>query len=404
MDNYIAGIRGEIIINNAKLASIEGQKDVHDSQVLFGEVKTKGRIIVLYRGGDAYYLNIIDPDTNVIVHAFDVANATGWAPRMYQRNEDTIRVMYTKNKEKVFYRDFVMSKALLNSEEEFLVAIKDNSAKYTKPQPFTLDKFMEHCFNVTGIDYRKDKYKEFASRNLLVEDTQQIQKVGDKYYLTAEVLVDKKLGGDCGGIACLMWSKDLNVWYLNNPLRMVEDYSDQTDHEISATYLNGTWHALTRYNKYTFGAPTGFRYYTSADGDNWKLHGLSPIPNAHGGIRHAIYKMKLLSSKPEGSSANKSSTEVAFILYQKIPNTSSFCEHDETSHMLRTELSLAYTTDFKTFKAVANISDRAQLHYPSMTMYQDMLYMCWSSARSGSNFISSIQWSSYNLGSVRIGN
>ena len=97
----IAAIRGETIINNAKLASIEGQQGVHDSQVLFGKIKNKNRLIVLYRGNGAYYLNIIDPNTSELIDSINVAKATGWAPRMYNKNQTTIRVIYTKNKTEV---------------------------------------------------------------------------------------------------------------------------------------------------------------------------------------------------------------------------------------------------------------------------------------------------------------
>ena len=396
----VASIRGEMIVNNAKLASVEGQIGVHDSHVLFGKVEGKNRLIVLYRGQGAYYLNIIDPNTSATVESLLVGKATGWAPRMYNKDGETIRIMYTKEMTAVYYRDFDMSTLTLGQEAAFKVAIKKNGGAYDAPVAFTLDRFLEHCANVTGIDYRSSDYDLFASRHLLVEDTQQLQVVDGRYYLTAEVLSDRMPDGDCGGIACLIWSEDLDVWYLNDPIRLVENLSDQRDHEVSATYLNGEWHALSRYNKCTFGAPTGFRYYTSVDGDQWTFHGLSTIPRSHGGIRHAIHRMNLFDAAPSGTTANKSEKEVAFILYQKIPDIYAYHEYDDSSHRLRTLLSLVYTTDFVTFHPVADIRDRGQLHYPSMTMYQDRLYMTWSSAIAGDNFVSSIQWSHYNLSSI----
>ena len=88
------------------------------------------------------------------------------------------------------------------------------------------------------------------------------------------------------------------------------------------------------------------------------------------------------------------------MLYQKIPKIHAQYEYDESSHKLRTKLGLVYTADFENWIQVADIEDRASLHYPSITVYHDRLYMCWSSGFPGTNFVSSIMWSSYNLGKL----
>ena len=63
-------------------------------------------------------------------------------------------------------------------------------------------------------------------------------------------------------------------------------------------------------------------------------------------------------------------------------------------------LGLCYTADFKNFTEVAEISDRANITYPSMYIYQDRLYMCFSSGFTGGFITASILWSSYNLGKL----
>jgi hypothetical protein len=88
------------------------------------------------------------------------------------------------------------------------------------------------------------------------------------------------------------------------------------------------------------------------------------------------------------------------MLYQKNPRTHAQYEYDDTSHKLRTKLGLVYTEDFENWVQIADIEDRASLHYPSITIHHDRLYMCWSSGFTGRNFISSIMWSSYNLSKI----
>ena len=399
----IADVRGEIIINNMKLASLESHLCVHDSHLLVDQVQGKASLLFLYRSACNYHLNIRSILTGELTHRFDLKpeGMVGWAPRMYKKADNTIRCVYSKNKTGVFYQDFFLSSATFGVEKPLQAAIKNRLGEYESPRDLTLDRFLEHTFNVSGIDYRLDQYAPFAERNILLEDTQQLQYVNGKYYLSCEVLADKMPNGDTAGIACAIWSKDLDTWHLNNPVRIGTDIDNQRDHEFSLTYLKGKWHALSRYNKYTAGAPPGYRYYTSEDAENWVCHGLlSSLPEPFGGIRHAIFVTELRHAAPTGSESNKSQEQVAFMLYQKIPKIHAQYEYDESSHKLRTKLGLVYTADFENWIQVADIEDRASLHYPSITVYHDRLYMCWSSGFPGTNFVSSIMWSSYNLGKL----
>jgi hypothetical protein len=398
----IKSFRGETIINNIELASVEGQSQEHDSQILVDYVGGLLRVLVIYRTTDGYYFNIISAVTKELISSTLIASTVGWAPRMYKKDSDTIRLVYTIGMTDVYYKDFTLSTASLGAETTFKVAIKVLGVHDT-PVAFTLDRFLEHIANVSGIDYRDSFYDAWASRNLLVEDTQQLQLVDGKYYLTSEVLADGTPSGDTGGIACLMWSTDLDVWHLNDPVSISTDFDDQRDHEISATYLNGKWHALTRYNVggLNIEAPAGHRYYTSDDGEAWTLQGLSSLPHDMNGIRHAVYVTDLKYAQPVGVDSNKFTQEVAFILYQKTPDIQGIVELDDTTHKLRTKLGLVYTLDFINFFEVADITDRANLTYPSITIYLDRIYMCWSSGFTGTGvFNSSIMWGSYNLGKI----
>jgi hypothetical protein len=399
----IVDVRGEIIINNIKLASKETQSCVHDSHILADNVQGKNSLLFLYRSAINYHLNVRSRLTGELTHSFDLIpeGMVGWSPRMYKKDDDTIRCMYTKNKTGVFYQDFSLSTATLSAERALQVAIKDGLGGYETPADLTFDNFLQHIANVSDIDYRDQKYASFGEVNILMEDTQQLQYVEGKYYLSCEVLADKMLNGDTGGIACAIWSTDLETWYLNNPINIGTDIDNQRDHEISITYLNGKWHALSRFNKYTAGPPSGYRHYTSDDAETWKFHDLLlSLPEPSGGIRHSICVTDLRYADPEGNNANKTSKQVAFMMYQKIPKTHAQYEHDETSHKLRTKLGLVYTDDFENWVQVADIEDRASLHYPSITIWHDRLYMCWSSGFTGTNFISSIMWSSYNLSKI----
>ena len=402
-EESLVDIRGEIILNNVKLASQETQSGVHDSQVLADYVQGKNSLLFLYRSASNYHLNIRNILTGELTHCFDLVpeKIAGWAPRMYKKDTDTIRCMYTKNKTGVFYQDFSLSKALFRPEQALQVAIKNPNGEYESPSDLTLDNFLQHITNVCGIDYRDPAYASFAERNILVEDTQQLQYVNGKYYLSCEILADKMPNGDNGGIACAMWSTDLDMWHLNNPIRLGTDIENQRDHEVSITYLNGKWHALTRFNQYTAGPPSGYRYYTSDDAEHWTYHNLLlSLPEPAGGIRHSICVTDLRYANPEGLLTQKTSKKVAFMMYQKIPKTHAQYEYDETSHKLRTKLGIVYTEDFEHWVSVADIDDRASLHYPSITIYHDRLYMCWTSGFTGTNFVSSILWSSYNLGKL----
>ena len=399
----IVDIRGEIIINNIKLGSKEKQASVHDSQILADNVQGKNSLLFLYRSASNYHLNVRSSLTGELTHSFDLKpnGMIGWAPRMYKKDDNTIRCMYTKNKTGVFYQDFSLSTAIFDQEKALQVAIKDCSGRYETPTDLTLDSFLEHTANVSGIDYREAKYASFDERNILMEDTQQLQYVDGKYYLSCEVLADKMPNGDTGGIACAIWSTDLDTWYLNNPISIGTNVDNQRDHEISITYLNGKWHALSRFNKYTAGPPSGYRHYTSDDAEKWTCHDLLlSLPEPAGGIRHSICVTDLRYANAEGVNANKTSKQVAFMMYQKNPKTHAQYEFDERTHKLRTKLGLVYTEDFENWVQVADIEDRASLHYPSITIHHDRLYMCWSSGFTGTNFISSIMWSSYNLSKI----
>jgi len=399
----IVDIRGEIIINNMKPASAENQLCVHDSQILVDKVQGRTSLLFLYRSANNYHLNIRSILTSELTHSFALkpAGMVGWAPRMYKKDDNTIRCMYSKNKTGVFYQDFFLSTATFSAEKALQAAIKNRMGEYEPPSDLTLNRFLEHITNVSGIDYRENKYAPFAARNILMEDTQQLQYVNGKYYLSCEVLADKMPNGDTGGIACAIWSRDLDTWHLNKPVSIGTDIDNQRDHEFSLTYLNGKWHALSRFNKYTAGPPSGYRYYTSEDAENWVFHGLlASLPEPFGGIRHAIFVTDLRHAAPEGRDSNKTTKQVAFMLYQKIPKIHAQYELDETSHKLRTKLGLVYTADFENWVQVADIEDRASLHYPSITVHHDRLYMCWSSGFLGTNLRSSIMWSSYNLGKI----
>ena len=394
--------RGEIISNNIKLASIEGQRGVHDSQVMVKKVGDYLRIIFLYRSSSNFHVVCRSPHGNELIYSKEVVDGgmVGWAPRMFEKGEDAIRIMYTKNKTEVYYKDLTINTGGLGVERPFVVRIKDSKGTYLAERHLTLDAFLQHVANVSGIDYRLPEFAAFAKRNVLVEDTQQIQVVGDTYYLTCQVLADSMPQGDTGGIACLMWSKDMETWHLNDPIRIGSDMNEQRDHEISATFLNGKWHALSRCNKYTFDERSGYRYYTSDDGNSWTFEGMSGIPKPLGGIRHAVFKYPLRHANPLGTSPNYSSQTVAFVLYQKIPSVDNITGTTDPSHRLRTMLGLCYTADFKNFTEVAEISDRANITYPSMYIYQDRLYMCFSSGFTGGFITASILWSSYNLGKL----
>lgn len=188
--------------------------------------------------------------------------------------------MYTKNKTGVFYQDFSLSTATFSAEKALQVAIKNGSGGYENPADLTFDNFLQHIANVSGIDYRDPEYASFEEGNTLMEDTQQLQYVKGKYYLSCEILADKMQNGDTGGIACAIWSTDLDTWYLNNPISIGTDVDNQRDHEISITYLNGKWHALSRLNKYTAGPPSGYRHYTSDDAEKWTYHDLLSLPES----------------------------------------------------------------------------------------------------------------------------
>lgn len=402
-DKAILDIRGEIIINNMKLASKEKQSAVHDSQILTDKVQGKNSLLFLYRSSNNYHLNVRSILTGDLTHSFDLKpdGMVGWAPRMYKKDDDTIRCMYTMDKTGVFYQDFTLSTATFSQEKALQVAIKNAAGEYEAPTDLTIDKFLEHTANVSGIDYRDAEYASFEERNILMEDTQQLQYVDGKYYLSCEVLADKMPNGDNGGIACAIWSTDLDTWHLNNPINIDSDVDKQRDHENSITYLNGKWHALSRFNKYTSGPPSGYKHYTSDDAENWTCHDLLlSLPEAATGIKHAICVTDLRYAAPEGLDAKKTTKQVAFMMYQKITKTHAQYECDERTHKLRTKLGLVYTEDFENWIQVADIEDRASLHYPSMTIHHDRLYMCWSSGFTGTNFISSIMWSSYNLSKI----
>jgi len=394
--------RGEMIINNSRLASLETHSQLHDSQILVDKIAGKLRILVFYRTIDKYVLSIISAVTYELIETIDVTSTVGWAPRMYKKDANTIRLVYTISKTDVFYRDFSLVDGTLGTQTTFKVAIKVDASTYDTAVALTLDRFLDHVENTTGIDYRDSAYDTFASRNVLVEDTQQIQKVGNIYYLTCQILADTMPNGDTGGIACLMSSTDLDTWKLLDPISISTDVNEQRDHEVSATYLNGKWHALTRYNigGLNIGAPAGYMYYTSNDGNSWTDGVLLDLPDALNGIRHGIFKHKLRLAQPFGTSSNKTDKEVALFIYQKIPSIYGVKEFDNTTHKLRTELVLCYTTDFINFTKIANISDRDSLTYPSITVHQDTVYLSWSSGKLNGLFTSAIVWSKYNLSKI----
>lgn len=391
--------RGEGIINRMQMASND-EIGCHDSQILTYPKGDKTRLLVLYRTGSEYKLAVRGFTDNASLLNLTVATTVGWAPRMYKLVNGNIRIVYTKTRSAVFYKDFNITTDTLGTETAFQVNIKDGVGGYVATQALTLDVFLQHVANVSGIDYRDAAYDTFATRNILVEDTTQIQVVAGVYYLTIEVLADSMPNGDTGGIACLAWSNDLTVWNLNDPIRIGTVIDDQRDHEISATYIGGKWHALTRYNKLTFDNTSGYRYYTSVDGNTWTYEGLSTIPRGMKGIRHSVCKHTLMYASPAGANSNLSEKEVAIIMYQKTPSIDGIYGVVDTVHALRNELALVYTEDFVNFTEIASVKDRAMLFYPSITVLDDRLLMSWTSGLGKRALLGSIQWSSYNLSSI----
>jgi hypothetical protein len=393
-------MRGDEIIQNSKLGSIEGQASVHDCQILVKQ-PTGGVVtmLLLYRTSSTYHIVARNANLGTTLYSSTVVTTTGWAPRMFPIADDTVRIVYTKSRTAVYYKDLTVSTGDLSAEANFQVQIKDGEGDYEVAEQLTIACFLEHCANVSGIDYTDGAFDTFAARNILVEDTQQLQQVGANYYLSALVLADSHPSGDTGGIACLMVSTDLTTWQLLDPVFITTTINEQRDHEFSATYLGTTWYGLSRYNTQNFDT-SGYKFYKSADGNTWTDQGhFCALPQAMKGLRHAVYKHTLRYLAPSGTNLNLTTSAGAFILYQRIPRADTINAVIGT-HAARVELGLVFTTDFETFTEVAHISDRRGMHYPSMCIYQDTIYMAWSSGYLGTQYLGSIMYSTYNLNKI----
>lgn len=393
-------MRGDMIINNAKLASIEGQLGTHDCQILVRKPASVLIAVILYRTQSTYHVVGRNANTGAIIYSSTVVSTVGWAPRMYPIADDTVRIVYTKSKTAVYYKDLTVSTGDLSAESNFQVQIKDPEGDYEAAEQLTVDCFLEHCANVSGIDYRDAAYDTFTDRNILVEDTQHLQQIGSDYYLTAEVLADSTPFSEAGAVACLMKSTDLTTWQLLGPVFISTTINNQRDHEISATYLVDTWYGLSRYNTQNFGT-SGYRFYKSADGETWTDQGhFCALPQAMKGLRHGVVKHTLRYVAPSGTDLNVTTVAGAFIIYQRIPKVDTINGISD-SHAARTELGLVFTEDFEAFTEVAHISDRRGIHYPSICIYQDVLYMAWTSNYLlDTGYINSIVYSSYNLSKI----
>jgi len=364
--NLESGILNTIVVN-------AGANMVHDSQVLsLRSLSSKQYTLVLYcsLSPNKYMLSVLDSKTEKIMLNADILSDTilgkpGWAPRFFQIDSNTVRIVFTLDKSNVFYRDFYLDNFKLSPVNRLKVKYVLEDGSLSTYSDLTLAVFSAHIKNTIRINLDSINFISFGDKGILIEGTDQLQKVNSKYYLTAEILSDAFKFGDTGGIACLMESDDLKNWILKKPIFCGVDASLYRNHEMSMTYLNNEWNGLSRYNTNTI---NGYMYWSSVDGDTWTNKGLAAIPGAIKGYRNSVctFESDIFNGK-----------KMAAIAYQKYDSLDNIPFTSHSSQ--RKSIGVCITEDFVHFNDIFIINDNTFNTYPSICIVGDSLFISWSS-------------------------
>jgi hypothetical protein len=380
---------GQIFLNNAITVNSSMYNSVHDSQILTTKFNNNQYTFIIFCSinPNKYILNIYNALTNTLLSSFNILSDTilgnaQWAPRFFQIDGSTIRITFTINKTDIFYRDISLKTFNLSPPRRLKVRYELKDGKLSDYVDFTLPVFIQHLNNSLSINLNSSEFDPFADRSLLINGTDQPQRANSKYYLTAEVLSDKFKFGDCGGISCLIESRDFTNWTLKKPVYAGPSVSFYRNHEMSMTYLDHKFHGLSRYNTDSI---NGYMSWTSSDGNIWKNSGLASLPGAVKGYRHSVFVIDDQKEKTCG--------KLAVIAYQKYDalDKTQFTEH----HAQRKSIGICVTHDFEKFYKILEINDNTFNTYPSISIDGDFLYMSWSSGIG--NFLERIKYSKINI-------
>lgn len=341
---------------------------VHDSQVLVinNDINTFICVIYCTISPYTYQINVYDMLGKLIcnhnvLEGYDLGN-TGWAPRFIKLNSNTIRVIFTVDKSRVYYRDFNLIDFKFGSVYPFMIRYTLPDGSFSEYVNFTLDIMSKHILNTTKHDIESSNFIEnFSDRSLLINGTDQIQHVGDEYFLTAEILADKMINGDCGGISCLVYSNDLTKWTLKPPVYVSDSVTLNRCHEMSMTYLNNKWHGISR-------NLDGYMLWNSKDGNKWEMVKLYHIPGSVKGYKHSVFVV------------NNPDQNYAVIAYQRFITNDKISWTDHASQ--RKSVGVCYTKDFKKFYDIMVFRSDSFMTYPSIYIHDSTFVQSWSSGYS----------------------